>query len=87
METHFKGPRGDYRCMNVARHRRNGWSVEKIVDGKTHIVSMNMTRADAFKHARGMSGLQHDKPNIVVVDIPEEQPTDRRGLVAHSRKL
>jgi hypothetical protein len=81
METHFKGPRGDYRCMHVTSHVREGWAVEKLFDNRVHVVSMNMTREDAFEHARTLSGLQ-DYSDVVVVDEPLP---DRRGLVAHSR--
>ncbi len=82
METHFKGPRGEYRCtIHNANALPNGWLVERLDGLKRHVVSMHMTREDAFKHARGMSGL-HDPPDVVVVDEPLP---DRRGLVAHSK--
>jgi hypothetical protein len=82
METHFKGPRGHYRCVHDST-LLNGWIVQEIIGDKIHVLSINMTREDAFMHAKGMSGLP-DRPDIVVVDEPMP---DRRGLVAHSRKM
>lgn len=88
METHFKGPKGEYRCIYNPAFQPGGWIVERLVDDKVYVVSMNMTRKDAFKHAREMSGLA-ELPDVTVrpdsgVRIVEPLP-DRRGLVAHSR--
>ena len=86
METHFRGPIGEYRCVCRNATVSKGWSVERIMeDGKIHLVSMHMTRENAFMHARGMSGL-HDPPDVSVIE-PEEPLPDRRGLVAHTRAL
>ena len=86
METHFRGPIGEYRCVihNTDAMPR-GWLVERIeTDGKTHLIGMHMTREEAFLQARELSGLH--APDVVVVE-PEEPLPDRRGLVEHSRRL
>jgi hypothetical protein len=85
----FIGPRGHYRCeIHNADAMPNGWRVKEIMDNGTHILSMHMTREDAFMHARGMAGLDPDvaiEPDVAVE--PEEPLPDRRGLVEHSRKM
>ncbi len=89
METHFRGPKGEYRCViHNTDAMPNGWLVERLNGLKRHVINMHMTRKDAFKHALELSGL-HDSPDIAMRAEDDvrvvELPADRRGLVAHTK--
>jgi hypothetical protein len=76
-----KGPNGTFA---VDIQNDSSWSVERLADrlgGFPSLVGSYPTGREAYAHARRAAGLSK------VVQIPQQELTDRRGLVEHSRNL
>ena len=76
-----KGPNGTFQ---IDIQNDSSWSVERLANrlqGGSHLVGSYATGREAYAHARRAAGLSK------LVQIPQQELTDRRGLVEHSRKL
>ena len=80
-----KGPNGTFQ---IDIQNDSSWSVEHVlVDDRpngpigTNVIGSYATGREAYAHARRAAGLSK------LVQIPQQELTDRRGLVEHSRKL